>query len=630
MKKVAFILISIVVVTGMALAIAAWKIGSIVASYKPHIERALSDVIGAEVTVGDIAVSFIPSTTLSVESVSVRSATGGNSDLSVGSIEARAELMPLLSKRIEISSIEIKSPRVTLVRDSAGVSVRGLTAKPAKQAQDTPKVEGARANGDSFKVDIHSIEIHNGALRFEDRVSNTSQVIDKIQLRSSIALEDKVLSLAEGTLSLQALSKHTFELSFNGVSFNQAENALKINAGTLRTPAGELVISGALGISQGPGAIKVTSNSLNIPALLTLATVVQPSLPRDAVTGSLTTNLEVGLQGPNVQKLGGQIGLKAVGYAAPGTPKISGVHGVISVGGSPSDFTVATSGLRLTLENAPLQVSLSSRITPNDVSVSSCKILGFGGEVSLPSTLNLGQKTLRTSPTIRTLSLPQLFAVTAPTLTRTIQGTLTSFDGQFADVLLGNPAPTASGSGSLVVKDGVLKGFNLATQVMSNIDGLPFISGNLRKRVPPEFEKYFSSPDTVITELNAKFAITKGVVQLNELRVAADIFSLVSQGSLGLEGQLNLRATIAFAPDLSNAITNRVLEMKPLLNKEGRLAIPLLVRGKAPAVAVLPDLTDIAQRAAVGTIRETLGGALKGGSGAAKGIGKGLGKVLGF
>jgi hypothetical protein len=187
-----------------------------------------------------------------------------------------------------------------------------------------------------------------------------------------------------------------------------------------------------------------------------------------------------------------------------------------------------------------------------------------------------------------------------------------------------------AGNGTLVIKDGVLKGFNLANQVMSNVEGLPFISGNLRKRIPPEFEKYFVSPDTIIRDLNATFTISAGVVQLSELRVLADVFSLTSQGSVGLDGQLNLRATISFDPELSNSITNRVLEMKPLLNKDGRLSIPLLVKGKPPAVAVVPDVTDLAQRAAVGTIRETLGGALRGGSGAAKGIGKGLGKVLGF
>lgn len=630
MKKALLALLSICIIAGAALGIAAWKIGSIVATYKPQIEQSLSKALGADVTLGDISVSLIPSTTLSVESVTVRGAGGSAADLSVGSIEARAALLPLLSKRVEISSIEIRSPRLTLIRDASGVSVCGIGSSSANQEPLVSKAKSSSSTGDAFKVDIHSIELRDGALRFEDRVSNTSRAADNINLRSSIALQDRNILLSAGALSLRALSKHSFELTFSGVSFNQSTKALALNSGIIKTPAGDVAIGGSLSAGDGPGVIQLSSNALTIPGLMSLATAFLPTLQQQPVTGTITPKFEIGLQGPSVQKLGGTIGLKSVNYAAPGAPKISGINGTLSIGGSLSDITVATSNLALSVESSPMQVSVSSRITPNEISIGSCKIRGLGGELSLPSSLSFGQQTLRISPALRMLSLPQVLAITSPTLARSVQGTLSSFDGQFGEISLANPAQTASGNGSLLMKDGVLKGFNLANQVMSNIDGLPFISGNLRKRVPPEFEKYFSSPDTVMRELNAKFATAKGVVQLNELRVIADIFSLVSQGTVGADGQLNLKATIAFAPDLSNAITNRVLEMKPLLNKEGRLAIPLLVKGKAPAVAVLPDVTDIAQRAAVGTIRETLGGALKGGSGAAKGIGKGLGKVLGF
>lgn len=632
MKKVVLALIFIIITAIAALGIAAWKIGSIVATYKPQIEQSLSTALGAEVALGNISVSLVPSTTLSVESVMVRSAGGASSDLSVASVEARAALLPLLSKRVEISSVEIHSPRVTLIRDSNGVSVRGLGPGPSKQSRldAAPTERKTTGAGDTFKVDIHSIEIHDGALRFEDRVSNTTRTAENIQLRTSVERQDKNILLSEGVLSLTVLAKHTLELTFNRVSLDQAKNALTLNAATLKTPAGDLAIAGSLSTSQGPGSLQISSRTLTIPGLMSLAAAVQPSLKHQTIAGSLSTNFEIELQGPSIQKLGGTIGLKNGAYSSPGTPKLTDINGTLSIGGSLSDITIATSRLALNVESSPAQVSLSSRITPNEITIGSCKVLGLGGEISLPSSLNLGQQTLRTAPALRALSLPQVLALTAPNLARSIQGTLSSFDGQFGEISFANPAQTVSGSGNLVIKDGVLKGFNLAHQVMSNIDGLPFISGNLRKRVPPEFEKYFSSPDTTMRELNAKFAVAKGVVQLNELRATSDIFSLLSQGSIGVDGQLDLKATIAFAPDLSNAITNRVLEMKPMLNKDGRLAIPLIVKGKAPAIVVLPDLTDIAQRAAVGTIRETLGGALKGGSGAAKGIGKGLGKVLGF
>jgi uncharacterized protein involved in outer membrane biogenesis len=568
-----------------------------------------------------------------VESVTVHTTGGDTSELSVGSIKAKAALLPLLSKRVEISSVQIHSPRLTLVKDASGVSVQGLNPKqssqrPPEQSFNYPQ---SSRQSESFSVTVGAIEVHDGALRFEDRITKQSYSVDSINLRSSIALQQDNLLLSDGSLELRALKKHRLELAYSEISFNRSDGGVKINTCTLKTVGGDLVVSGALSTTQAAGSIQLNSTSLNIKSLLPLVTNLVPTLPPQDASGILTVKMDIGLQGPNVQKLSGIIGLKGVAYTAPSAPKITGVSGTVAVNGAPSDLTLTTSALGLSVDNSPLQLSLSSRLTPQAVSLTSCKVLGFGGELTLPSTLSLGQQTtLKTTPVARNLSMSQILRLAAPSLAEAIQGTVRSFDGQITEMALTHPAQTVAGNGTLVIKDGVLKGFNLANQVMSNVEGLPFISGNLRKRIPPEFEKYFVSPDTIIRDLNATFTISAGVVQLSELRVLADVFSLTSQGSVGLDGQLNLRATISFDPELSNSITNRVLEMKPLLNKDGRLSIPLLVKGKPPAVAVVPDVTDLAQRAAVGTIRETLGGALRGGSGAAKGIGKGLGKVLGF
>ncbi len=633
MKKLLIGFLCLLVLAAVAIGISVWKIGAIVATYKPQIQRSISDAVGAQVTLGDISISFLPTTRLSVDSVTVETITGGASELSVGSIRAKAALLPLLSRRVEISSIEIHSPRLTLVKDANGVSVRGVTPKQSPQKRAGPSSESSQSStkSEGFSVDVRAIEVYGGALRFEDQISKKSYTLDSINLRSSISLQQDRVLLSEGSLDLRALKKHKLELIYNEISFNQSDGSVSINTSTLRTAGGDIAVSGALKTTQGPGSMQLNSTSLSIAQLLPLLTNLVPTIPPQEAAGTLSVKMEIGFQGPNVQKLTGTIGLKAVAYTAPSAPKISGVNGTVAINGSPSDLTLSTTALGLSIDNSPLQLSFSSRLTPQEISLTSCKVVGFGGELTLPSTiLREPQPILKTTPVGRNLSISQILRVAAPSIAETIQGTLRSFDGRFTDMALANPAQTVAGNGAVVIKDGVLKGFNLANQVMSNVEGLPFISGNLRKRVPPEFEKYFASPDTVIRDLNATFTISAGVVQLSELRVLADVFSLTSQGSVGLDGQLNLRAAISFDPELSNAITNRVLEMKPLLNKDGRLSIPLLVKGRPPAVAVVPDVTDLAQRAAVGTIRETLGGALRGGSGAAKGLGKGLGKVLGF
>jgi len=56
MKRVVVGLVSLIGLVGLAIGIAAWKIEAIVATYKPQIQRALSDIVGTQVTLGDISV----------------------------------------------------------------------------------------------------------------------------------------------------------------------------------------------------------------------------------------------------------------------------------------------------------------------------------------------------------------------------------------------------------------------------------------------------------------------------------------------------------------------------------------------------------------------------------------------
>jgi hypothetical protein len=303
------------------------------------------------------------------------------------------------------------------------------------------------------------------------------------------------------------------------------------------------------------------------------------------------------------------------------------VSGDIAIDGSLQDLAASTNNMTLKLQGAPLSVSTATRIRPTEISVSSFTVKGFGGELQAPSQMTLGSTNiLHTKPMARALSLDQILQAIKPDVAKVLAGTLSTFDGSFANIQLQNPTQTASGNGSLLVTNARLKGFNIPHQVLSNIDGLPIISGNLRKRVPPDFEPLFASPDTVVREARASFSIGSGVIQISQLALISELFDLRSSGSYGFDGNINLTSEILFSPQFSAALTNRAKEFSLLLNGDNRFTVPFLVKGKVPAVIVLPNVTTLAEKLTVGTVRQTLGGALKGG----KGVGKSLGKVLGF
>jgi hypothetical protein len=167
---------------------------------------------------------------------------------------------------------------------------------------------------------------------------------------------------------------------------------------------------------------------------------------------------------------------------------------------------------------------------------------------------------------------------------------------------------------------------NLPNQLLTKIDGLPFVQGSLRGRVPPEFEPLVAKPDTVIRELSSQFAIRSGVISLQEIFLASDLFFLKGSGTYALTGEVSVTAQILFTPELSRALVERVKELRVLLNPEGRMVLPIALSGKVPAVIVTPDLKGLAQNVSVDALRQTLGEALKN----KKGLQKDLGKILGF
>ena len=135
---------------------------------------------------------------------------------------------------------------------------------------------------------------------------------------------------------------------------------------------------------------------------------------------------------------------------------------------------------------------------------------------------------------------------------------------------------------------------NLATLVLTKIENLPFLTGNLGAQVPPEFQGMLKNPNTPIKLLETQAAIRNGIVSLQSLRLESDEFSLESNGTMGLtDSTLNLTATILFSERLSAALASRVKQLQRVLAKDGRLVIPLEIRGTTSKPIVLPNVQKI-------------------------------------
>ena len=114
--------------------------------YRGRIEQEAETRLGRDVRMGEISLAMWPSLALEVEDFAIAGAPGEAADLlSAGRLRVFARWFPLLSKRLEVTSLVLEEPRLFLRRDAGGRwNVEDLGA-----SEDRSQGGAAAAAGDS-------------------------------------------------------------------------------------------------------------------------------------------------------------------------------------------------------------------------------------------------------------------------------------------------------------------------------------------------------------------------------------------------------------------------------------------------------------------------------------------------
>ena len=609
-----------------------FKANAIVANFKPQIEEQLSKALGTKVSLSNLSVSVFPSAKLSVEDVQVLSAAGTTPSLSVGALRATLSLRALLSKKLAITELEISEPRITIVKDSSGVSVSGITsgAPTTQQPKALASNASAAATGESLSLDFNRIVIKDGNIRFDDQTTKKISFLSKVTVDASVSMEGAQTSVPSTNISLVLDGKTPVSLSGKDIIFNKSTGALAISSMQLTTRAGDISANGTHSVTTQEGAFTFTSSGLDIAKLASLTKDISPTLDQFKANGSLAFNLSVITTLNAPLAVSGPISFSSVSADAPGA-QIRELTATIQTSGTVKNLSLGTSAASLKVNGTPLLVDTQANITPTSVVLSSLIIKGFGGEIKAPTTLGLDTpQTFSSQPVMKGLSIAEISKTFQPTLADVVTGTIATFEGSFTGTLGTNLANSMSGSGSLFFKVGALKGVILPDLVLSKITNIPLLEGSLRNYIAPEHQKYFDTRDTALKQVSCGFRIQSGTISINTLEAQSDAFNLTSNGTVKLNGELKLSSTIAFAPDISSSMAKRSKTVTSMLLGDSRLAIPILIQGKSPLLLVIPDITKLVQGAGVKALEQKASDALNkllGGKGKDKQPLKGL---LGF
>ena len=623
-KKIIVSLLSLFILLAGGAGVVVYKLNDIVSGFRPQIEQQLSAALGAKVQLGEISASLFPSCHLSVKEVKVLAVDGKAAALSLGGLTASVALRPLLSKKLDISNLEIERPQITLIKDSSGTTVQGLAqskpgAQPAQPPQGAPAVSQAGSSAPPIDVAVSRVTITDGELTIDDRITSTRTPIRSINLDAGVSIQDKNIQIPTLKLSFAAASLPPIRFTGSRITYGQESGVLSIGSFDAVTDVGTVHAEGSLDTKTQNGALTVSSSGVDLRKVATLLKGSTPALAAMNPSGSIVLSLAVTLAGGQ-PSLKGPITLRDINADLPGPQKIRGLSGEIAVQGALTDLSVSAPKLQLSFQDAPLRVATAARLTSSNVTIQSLTMNGLGGEARLPATLRLvPPKNFSAQPSLSTISIGELLKVTKPSLSSMISGTIVSSKGSFTGSTMGDVARSVNGTGDILVKDAVLKGVNLPALILSKVSNIPLLEGSLRSNIPPEHQKHFNDPDTKISELKSEYSLGGGIITLKSLRVASVAFTLESSGTMSMDGDLNIASNFILASDISASLAKRSKTVEKMLNKNKLLEIPVVIKGRSPALLVVPDISKLLQGAGGKILEEKAGSLLEKALGGKKG-----------
>jgi len=198
MKKLLFALLGIVVL----LLVVVW-VGPSLVDWRPRIVSAVRDATGRELRIdGSLHISLLPRLSVAASGIHLANAPGSATPemLSIDSFSLRAELLPLLRKRLVIDALEIAHPVAHLEIDKAGRGnwVFAPENKPAAQpAPDTSE----RGSAPLAAAQIRELKLDQGQVSYLNAA--TGQVIDARDVALTAAMTGAGSPLAlQGRMTL--------------------------------------------------------------------------------------------------------------------------------------------------------------------------------------------------------------------------------------------------------------------------------------------------------------------------------------------------------------------------------------------------------------------------------------------
>ena len=495
--------------------------------YKPQIVQAVKERTQRSLKLeGDIGLSFWPSIGAKIGKASLSERASDREFAAVEEVRVALKLMPLLSRRAVVDTVQVRGLRASIVKAKDGrTNVDDLAGPPPPKGAPAAKDAGA-----DFKVNIAGVEITDAAVSYADAAAGTKYVLSKLNLKTgrlapgvptSIEFSAHVQSDTP-KLDLPVVLKTRLTFDPEKRSLALADLALEakgVAAGLTNLVVkltGSADVDSANERARASLAGKIADSS--VKARLDLAGFATPAF-----------NFDVEIDSLDVDRYLPQ---RAGGGQSPGAGKQPEKE-------QPFDL----SALRNLRANGTLKIG---SLKANNVKGSNVRLAvkANGGRVDLdPVTADFYQGKLASAITIHAAPATPTFAVrhrfngisVGPLVKDLADSDILEGRGDIAlDVnSRGNTVSmlkkTLDGTAALKLADGALKGIDIAGSIRDAKAKLGALRGEQTQAADSKARTDFS-------ELTATFKISNGIARNNDLSMKSPLLRV------GGEGEINIGA----------------------------------------------------------------------------------------
>ena len=253
------------------------------------------------------------------------------------------------------------------------------------------------------------------------------------------------------------------------------------------------------------------------------------------------------------------------------------------------------------LANVPYQnLNLSLSLAGKLARVTVLKFKAFGGDIAATGNTRIEPSApMEASIGFTNIDVQQALEAQKSKAAGTVRGALggnikvSGTTGSFDEM-----KPTLRGNGKLTLVNGKLVGVNVGGTALKKVQNLPAIGNLVPESVIQNHPELFASPDTDIQLASLTFVLEGPRITSHDIIAQTVDYNLLGDGWFDMDKNIDLAARIVLSPQFSKELIAAKQEVAFIANKDGQVDVPLQVVGQLPKPQVVPDVTELAQRAA--------------------------------